>query len=406
MLIIPSAIIGDTLIAMHQGWSLKSGGTFAKLVWPVAILCGGCVLLCASATVRRLFARRARQFWLLSVATSLGLLLGEVVLGRLHPQPDFHCRPPGARYRYEPNSSVVPGVFGAATASINGLGLRGTDRPAGPGVYRILCVGGSTTECLFLDDAESWPALLMADLNRAGTGKYWVGAAAVSEMASADHLRFLRDSPRVAEVQCVLLLVGAGDFMRLALGMDTGGQTPPLWLDSNWLAHLREIWNVKLRAGIVVDRTGERYALLERNLPIAAGTLPIKDALDQYANRLRSIAQVARDRKLRLVLCTQPVMWDDYLTTLGNERLRFVRVYPSAPDWSFLAGDCRAIMDQFNARLVQVATETGVELVDPATQMNGIEVYFYDDFRLNERGCAEFASLLAEWFRGHPESSR
>ncbi|MGE0538285.1 MAG: SGNH/GDSL hydrolase family protein [Pirellulales bacterium] len=402
ILIIPLAIVGDTLIAMSQGWPLAEGGSFGRFVWPLAVVCILAMLLCLLPWGRQLFARRAGQFWVLSVALLLSLAVGEALLSRLHPQAQFHRRPAEIQYRYDPDSSVVPGVFGAATATINRLGLRGPDLPTDAEVYRILCVGGSTTECLFLDDTETWPALLMSRLNQESKQKYWVGVAAVSEMDSADHLRFLRESPIVGDVQCVVLMAGANDFMRLVLGMGAGGHKPPAWLESNWLAHLREIWNVKLRAGFVVDRTGQRYAALERSLPIAAGTLRIKDALDSYESRLRSIVETAKERQVRLVFCTQPVMWDEFLTTLGRERLRLTRAYPEAPDHSFLAGDCRAIFDQFNLRLSRVAAERGVEIIDAAAKMNGVEVYFYDDFHLNERGCIEFAQLLASWFLEHP----
>jgi hypothetical protein len=50
-------------------------------------------------------------------------------------------------------------------------------------------------------------------------------------------------------------------------------------------------------------------------------------------------------------------------------------------------------MDLFNARLVEICAELGVEVVD-LSSMNGVEAYFYDDCHFTEAGAREVARLI------------
>ena len=46
--------------------------------------------------------------------------------------------------------------------------------------YRILTLGGSSTECLVLDQTEAWPQLLQDRLNETNKYQVWVGNAGQS----------------------------------------------------------------------------------------------------------------------------------------------------------------------------------------------------------------------------------
>jgi len=81
-------------------------------------------------------------------------------LQRFHPFLGIHRRPSGRK--------VLDDRYGRRTFTTNSLGLRGeeveTRKPEG--VFRICCLGGSTTENEFVDDRETYCALLQGLLRR------------------------------------------------------------------------------------------------------------------------------------------------------------------------------------------------------------------------------------------------
>lgn len=405
LILVPTLVSLDSLLAIGQGWEPRTAGAFGKLAYlaiaflPLSV---GALILPG---IRRFLRRNTYQMWLLSGSLLLACLVSEMIVRSVRPLPGFHRRPAHTIYRYEPDSYTLPGVFDAAKSTINSEGIRGPELPSEGNPYRILCVGGSTTECYYLDDAEAWPALLMTDLNQAETGRYWVGSVGYSEYASGDHLRFLGRSELLDRVDCIVLLAGVNDFVRLLHGYDMGTADPPLWIRSALVDLVKEVWNVRFQQGFVVDTTGQMLARRRLGSNIPERSIDLDQAAAQFGERITRFLELARSRNIRVVLVSQPVLWDDFLTELGNRRLLLARVYPYAREWEFITpGNCRRAIGLYNETLRQVAEKTGADFVDPAKSIAGIEMYYYDDIHLNERGCQQFAHILAEWFKTHPEA--
>ena len=92
--------------------------------------------------------RRILGFTLGLVSLVLSLGLGELAL-RLSSPERYYVWEPGTRQIFRPMPSIMPGIVGESRFFINEHGLRGDPFSPGQG-YRILAVGGSTTECLYL----------------------------------------------------------------------------------------------------------------------------------------------------------------------------------------------------------------------------------------------------------------
>lgn len=81
------------------------------------------------------------------------LLLVETILHFALPSTDndgYYVWPPKLRKIFKPNPDVMPGISGKSEFAINSQGIRG-DELIPLYTYRILTIGGSTTECLYLD---------------------------------------------------------------------------------------------------------------------------------------------------------------------------------------------------------------------------------------------------------------
>jgi len=401
LVILPLLLIADTWWAERTGWSLQAAGAFRLfyLLSLASVVVVAFTLLVGP--IRRWIASRAVQLWLLSGGTLVGLLLGDAaVIPLVSPRAPFHLRTPGAVYQFNPNSvRSLPGVVGEASSTINSAGIRGPELPAETSSYRILCIGGGSTEGLYLDDDECWPHQLMTQLNRPDGNPVWVGNAGAIDFATGHHLRFLRDSALAGQMDCVIVMPGVNDLMRLLLGLDMGKGTPPLWFRSSVVDLLKEIWLVHLGHGVLADFTGDDLIFKKRygreiNEP-AAG-IDLDAAVEAYAQRLRELVAVAKERGLRVVLVSEPALWDFDLSPQAKSRLRFARTVDPR-QWELLRADAlREEMDRYNDAVEKVANEYGVEFVDASAQMSGLERYFYDDFDLSEAGAAMLAKLIAE----------
>src|SRR5689334_4470801 len=126
--------------------------------------------------------RPKRREWaartlLLAVSTCLGLAILEGAARLLSPPPPFgplFDLRPYKKLRLEPN---LPGVRSPVVHSANKWGMRGEDPPKDwRRAFTVITVGGSTTQCFYLDDSRAWPHLLQEKL-RSSCPSAWVGNA-------------------------------------------------------------------------------------------------------------------------------------------------------------------------------------------------------------------------------------
>jgi len=405
-------------MARARGWQLESKVDTLVLMLSVIAL-AMLVVATLVAPVRRRLALAWRQCVLLGVVVILSWFLIEVALAVFLPnvtEVPFHHRWPNMSMVFHPRSDVMPGVSGAAHYTTNSLGIRGSELPSNRAVPRVLCLGGSTTECAYLDETETWPSLLMQYLNETTAGtkdKCWVGNAGISGFNSRHHLRFARESELMDEIDCLVLLVGINDFTKfveteqltaeieqeqaLALAKE------PLWCRSQVRNLARRAANVYLPTMTrrYEDPDGANYQLRrqERHSAKQDDKLPdLKGALAEYARRIEQIAKQCREKHVRLIVVNQPVLWR---SDLDDKEDSLLWLGWTAHDSFLTAAALRQGMDEHNATLAATCKRLGIEMVD-LSDMNGRQEFFYDDCHYSELGAVEVAHRLATWFAQHP----
>src|SRR5438874_695349 len=150
----------------------------------------------------------------LVVSTCSALIIGEVALRAVLSRPrEYYVLPPHMRRVFHPLPEIMPGVEGESRYITNAEGMR-ADELTSDFTYRILAVGGSTTECLYLDQDEAWPQLLQTKLNESQHAyKVWVGNVGKGGLNSRDHVVQLRHLlNQYDNIDAVILLVGVNDL--------------------------------------------------------------------------------------------------------------------------------------------------------------------------------------------------
>lgn len=368
------------------------------------------------------FKRAAPKLALACLGILLALALTNAALALTVPSGSTLIQRPNLSLTFNPLPQYFPGVAGDSRYTTDARGIR-TLTPydsLAPDTARILAIGGSTTQTLYLDDSETWTALLQDQLPNT-----WVGNVGVAGHKSIEHYFALRDFASQLDLDMVLMLVGFNDMgtimqipdelnvLSVAYALahrDAQNATYRRFYQSPYLDEwaLQTFYRryVKPRKSIEAeDRTGWHYQQRREKwltLPVEANALPatFEEALEIYADNLQRIAEEARRQAVELVLITQPSAWS---VDMGDfERYLWLIQLGRVKEAGGVRYEPRLVveaMDDYNAVLLDVCASEGLTCVDLATAMNGRLEYFYDDCHFNEAGAREVARVIGDELR-------
>lgn len=347
---------------------------------------------------------------------------------------------PNLRMEIRPPAGLFRGMGFPSRFTTNSEGVRGPERnlKEWQRTYSILCLGGSTTEMLFLDDSEVWTYLIFDRLkNYLGNRKpVWVGNAGKAGRKAIDNLLDMKYLVPQFNVKAVIIMVGVNDLL-WALGgkslmIDINNKEmlkehlPKLYAKwsledkdtSDNLLRLLSLWKyyqqsklkptptplqVQLDAGEFFLKLRERRKKAE----VINDQPDLSVYLSEYRRILSEMARTAKARKERLIFLTQPSIWRkdltqeelDSLWTGAKGDLFNYDVLPSFYDPEVLA----SLLEQFNWVMLEVCREKEVECVDMASKVPKNGEMFFDDCHFTEAGSAAVAKAMVEYLVSHPE---
>jgi lysophospholipase L1-like esterase len=341
-----------------------------------------------------------------STLFSLGLL--EIGLRLITPPSLFS---PLVPLRPHFNTALVatglPGVSPRGTFSTNRWGMRGDEPPRDwPNHYTILTIGGSTTQCFFLDDQKTWPHLLQERL-RARHPEVWVGNGGLDGHTTRGHLLFMHEVVPKIRPNAVIFLTGINDLgfsindteraIAAANQVERTGWRYRLFASSR-LLQVGAAWKrILVDKAMVVDAKRTRHhALVVQPMPsreqLPADLYSLLPALVDYRQNLRRLIAAARAMHVRPIFLTQPLEFSD-TPYWQSVRIRFEwlrstkQAYSCATLWRLL--------DVYNQELRQLCRAEGVECYDLAAEIPHRPEYFYDGVHFTERGAARVAEVVA-----------
>jgi hypothetical protein len=381
----------------------------------------------------------------------LALSVIEVVLRVGVPvQTRHYAWPPGLKKVTRPDPRFVSGVEGDSHFDVNREGVRGPEM--GPDTeFRMLAIGGSTTESLYLDTLEAWPALVGAALPVTRDGRpVWVGNAGKAGMSSRDHvpqLKFLaQEMPRL---DLVMMMVGINDVTVALTSGDHYQVPPPVTEAEAEQAQVRHAFSVapgrlqdlttdelgpenapfykhtalyqlgkRVRLQIVnqvsardltQDEYGEMFATWREHRRHAAAIIDrapdLTQPLADYRRNLGFLADLAAAHHIRLILMTQPTLWRRDLPADAVDRL-----------WLGGQGDFQAeaghayysvpvlteAMRRYNDVVLSVCEARGLACLDLARQIPSETMMFYDDCHFTEAGSRAVSAAVSAYLRTLP----
>jgi lysophospholipase L1-like esterase len=329
------------------------------------------------------------------------------------PRVDAYPWPPMKRTR-DVGPAIV-GVQGPAEFTINTWGIRGREVDSIEPANAILCVGGSTTECLYVTDRRSWPRRTEEILAEKLARPIYVGNAGRSGHLVKHHQYLIEHYPAIDRFGWVVVLAGINDLGCFLHGnreereSTVASETLLRWTRPHEISYRRlTLWRlmesvldvgtpvasgqiVQDPAGRWIDQKRTERSAKRQADPNADERLTSGDDLEIYRRRLTSLVEACRQRGLKLLLVTQPTMWRGDLPP-EDEKL----LVEQTEQVAYSAGLLARLMESYNEIMTSVGKETGTPVADLAGAIPKNRSAFYDDCHFNDAGCEKVAQFLVD----------
>jgi lysophospholipase L1-like esterase len=309
---------------------------------------------------------------------------------------------------YRIKNDLIKGLDPEIIVTRNSLGFRGPEPPANPDNYlTVVTIGGSTTQCFFLSDEQTWTAKLGKNLERS-LDLVWINNAGLDGHSTRGHLALLKDFILPLHPKVALFLVGANDVASNSMGewnaenVKSGllFDSPKAFIKS--LSAYSEVTALLLngyrsytayKAGLIhhqVDLTQQEYLDIPEEAQKNYFQENANEAyLKSYYDRLTEIAELCRRAGIEPVFVTQPLLvgrGKDDLTGLDLARVA------TAPD---IMGKMHwEVVEAYNDVTRRVGKDSNSLVIDLAREMPKSSRYFYDFTHYTPEGAQVIADIL------------
>jgi lysophospholipase L1-like esterase len=356
----------------------------------------------------------------------LSLLIAEIVLRLVYPQNHkLYVWQPNLHHTFLPDSSIFYGVHGEKNFSINSQGFRG-DEFENDNSKKYLCIGGSTTECLYLDNTETW-------FHQLSIINHQLSIGSIGKSGCTTHEHFIQlkyFAPQLGKIDGVIMMVGINDMMK-RLSQDSLFENDfrftqaieDSFVNQIFLSNKKEtVWWRKMQVfqlaqkflhrakkvawENVQDDKGEIYKTWREHRQHASriiDSLPdLTAALDEYERNLQLIYEETQKQQIKLFLINQATLYKDSMSEFENSLLWMGGVGDFQHEKKHAYYSTKALnkaMQLYNERMKKFCdAHPQIKFIDLVSQLPKDTSVFYDDCHFNERGARKVAEIISKSF--------
>lgn len=330
---------------------------------------------------------------------------------------NYYVWPPNLKEIFMPNSTIFHGIEGESHFTINKLGYRGPLIKEKDEEYRILVVGGSTTECLYLDDTEAWPYLIMNNLSTTDDGReIIVMNIGKSGHNARDHIIALKYLIPQYEPDLIILLVGANDMLFKLSKRWIWKPFDAKNYDYNKVFYSNPRYSYKssisykifrLSSGIFQreDKPQDKFGELlkekreerRKSDSFIYSVTDLEPALQDYEKNINSLIEISSGNDVPIIFVTQPYLWKSNLAELEDSVLWMTTDF----NGNFYPPQIMAdSMDLFNKVLLDICKRNSdIKCIDLDKEVPKNLDYFYDDLHFNEKGSKFVAEHISSFIK-------
>ena len=364
---------------------------------------------------------RPRQSWFRSLLTKVLLLVFGTVVALLllelllHLYNPLQARIKGNRIvlttnkTYHIKNDIIKGLDPEITITRNSLGFRGPNPPPDKENYlTLVTVGGSTTQCFFLSDDQTWTAQLGKDLERSFKS-VWINNAGLDGHSTHGHIVLMEDFIAPLKPKVAIFLVGSNDVARGAISdWDAENVKSGLQFDSakafiKSLSAYSEVVALGLngyrsytayKAGLIhqqIDLKQQPYLDIpadEQKRYFDENASPA--FLKGYEERINKLVEICKNNSIDPVLVTQPLLVGFGTDDVTGMDLARIKAYGPRQSGKMYWD----VVQAYNEVTRRVGREKQVLVVDLAEEMPKSSRYFYDFIHYTPEGARTIAGII------------
>jgi len=286
---------------------------------------------------------------------------------------------------YEMGNTDIKSLPSKIKHSKNELGFRGPSLIDRGAKTSIICVGGSTTECFYLNDGQDWPALLQSKLGN----NFWVNNAGLDGHSTFGHSILLKNHVLDLKPNYIIFLVGCND---IAAAQINNYEKEFIKGKKRWLEY-SSIFNAL--SAIKRAKKAKEFGVHHQNINFVhsqrtdtSGYKQWEDSamLNAYETRIKQLATLCINNEIKPVFCSQPsilsanFIQDSYV---GN------RAFQGKSALHFMQK-----MHLFNDRVQKVCRYYNLDFIDLEKELEASPKHYYDNFHFTTAGSNEVAQII------------
>lgn len=345
-----------------------------------------------------LIALRFGRFVSLSISFLLLVFINFVSTPVFVKFNDFKTLPPNFHLIADVEPGIIEGVSGLKKITTDSHGFRTTHaidyENSEP--FRIFAIGGSTTEDIALDDAETWTALLEDALVAVYGSKVEVVNTGLSGLRARHHLATLN---YIADLHpdMAVFLVGINDWNNhISDGLsDVHAFTIDnslIWQAAQTLKAMANSFQGEPGAvrKITAGDLSRRNKALDRK---DRRSIEISDVSEDYRLWMERIADRCAQLAIKCVYVTQPTAYHINLDPELRDRLWMT---PPDADYTYTLESMIQVQSVYNRWLSNFAESQGSLLCDLVPKLEPTTANFYDDCHFTEAGARMVAEAMRD----------
>lgn len=364
----------------------------------------------------------------------LSTLIAEITLRLTHSLKyghNYYLWPPFLSRQITVEPGVLPGISGTKNFYVNSIGIRGNE-PGENYDYKIVAIGGSTTESGDVDDGEMWTNLLQQKLSVATSDKIWVANAGRRGSTLRDNILHLKYFvSKMGNTDAIILLSGINDFMfsisneYKPFNQNTIYNPTINQLDHAFFIHpytksgikgtatyalLKQAKITVFGRKIINDNEGESQMFWRQKRQNAVKFIDIltlseyEQGLEEYERNLNIVIDMSKQISKRTILMTQPTLWRDKMPKDEEDLLWFGCIDDNG--WScYTPNALQSGIEMYNQKVLEVCKYRNVECIDLTSALPKSTEVFADDVHFNEEGSRKVSQVIFEYMITNPPIS-
>ncbi len=300
---------------------------------------------------------------------------------------------------YKIKNNINPYLDSVIIHSINSLGLRGPELKD-KSLFKIITVGGSTTNCFFLNDNQEWSNVLYKLFLKNGNN-IWINNAGFSGQSTYGHILLLENYLVKLKPDCIIFYIGANDYL-----IDKANYNDNYFLlstkgfkkiayQSRLLMLLENYYTTKILKDNFIYTSTEyidfnslkEISKIDTTINNSYNKL-IETDLIKYEQRIRKLINICIKNSIKPIFLTQATLF-----TCGYDESNLINLGKKTNDNNSVCFSS-IVSNYYNHSLKKECLNSNISYIDMDSLMPKNIEYYTDFIHFTPKGSKAFAKLL------------